>query len=303
MILHVEDRFSRDKISLMIHTWEDFYDLLMHYPDIRPIIYSARTVNEAIENVGKYLASRNLNVSLEGENVFERSKVISKALTILGLTATLTAPSCMHKSDPLKYRPFGYSKEDRFLQNIMMLESSGGLNQNHSDPDTVGKWGMRLPTIKDTIRRFDSQNADLIPLASMQVDQIKSLFKKNPAIELHLARLLARHVLSTQRDDEHRAAFCWRYGHNLRSDHITDEKLANDYYVNRYKHFDAQQAIKKAESDMPFGLKMKSWLEKRRTPKQIVESDVGTDNIVEATKEPVGLKGIKQAIARAHENK
>jgi hypothetical protein len=192
---------------------------------------------------------------------------VTAASMLLALTTTFI-PANLAKADitkqvvnVFKYRPYGHKSEDKFLQAIMELESSGGMNQNHQEPNCVGRWGLMSATIKDMVRLFDAHNPDVKDFVNLDTAQLKQIFKKHPELELHIARILARYVIAKQKGDMSRAAYSWKYGQNTPANMISDEKLANESYIQKFMAITG----KMNKSDpIGFDQKLKEWIGKRK---------------------------------------
>lgn len=191
---------------------------------------------------------------------------LTAASLLLSLTTTFI-PANLAKADiksnivnVYKYRPYGHKPEDKFLQTIMELESTSGMNTNHPEPSCIGRWGLMTPTIKDMVRLFDSHNPDM-QFANLETAQLKQLFKKRPELELHIARILARYVIAKQKGDLVRAAYTWKYGQNIPTTSITDEKLMNEPYIQKFKEVSGRMVKNKIDD---FATKLKTWVGKRK---------------------------------------
>lgn len=203
-------------------------------------------------------------------NKKENSKVesfVMAASVLLALTTTFI-PSNIAKAEVnkqvvnvFKYRPYGHKPEDKFLQTIMELESSSGMNVNHREPSCVGRWGLMAPTIKDMVRLFDTHNDDTKNFINLDAPQLKQIFKKYPALELHVARILARYVIAKHKGDMARAAYAWKNGQNIPNNEITDEMLANEPYIQKFTDISGKFA---KSTNLEFDQKLKEWIAKRK---------------------------------------
>jgi hypothetical protein len=197
-----------------------------------------------------------------------KAETFIKAASIILALTTSFLPANISKAEVntqvinvFKYRPYGHKAEDKFLQAIMELESSSGMNINHKEPSCIGRWGLMSPTIKDMVRLFDIHNPDTQGFVNLETAQLKQIFKKHPELELHIARILARHVIARQKGDLDRAAYAWKNGQNTPHNSITDDMLNNETYVQKFKDLSGKFA--KSEPGN-FDEKLKAWISKRK---------------------------------------
>lgn len=149
-------------------------------------------------------------------------------------------------------------KLKNFLNRIAQLESSNGTNLNHDTINNgiqagqraIGKYGMLNNTIQETLNRQannDEISPELDDLRGKDQDTIRQQFSQHPEYEQQVASYLANRVLDNQNGDEEKAAYAWNHGHNLSPDRITDDKLDNSDYVNKYNGIKQQDEANQAE--------------------------------------------------------
>lgn len=154
---------------------------------------------------------------------------------------------------------FGAKPEDRFLWSIMQVESSGGKNTRHkklkagmhAGEHALGRWGLMPKTIQEMATRAKSSGKDmpgLESLASMDNAGMDSFLKKNPTVELAIARALAQHVLRRQGYNREKAAYAWYNGHNLFSNEIPSEDAHASEYVKRFLQANKLNPIRPAKT-------------------------------------------------------
>lgn len=148
---------------------------------------------------------------------------------------------------------FGSQPEDHFLHNVMQVETSGGTNLKHPKvkyglqrgTTAVGKFALMPNTIKEIANRYRLQgnnHPEVSAIHQMPVRQVGDYVSKNPHVELELARSLARHVVGRHGNNE-RAAYAWKYGHNLTPRGINKQKLANDPYTKNFAILNRGQSV------------------------------------------------------------
>lgn len=150
-------------------------------------------------------------------------------------------------------KSFGSQPEDHFLHNVMQVETSGGKNLNHpkinygihKGHQAVGRFALMPLTIKEISKRHvitGGNDDELHDLATSHPDTISKKIKKNPELELKVARALARHVIDRHGDNTPNAAFAWKYGHNLKAKNIDPHKRDNDVYIQKFKKLASGQS-------------------------------------------------------------
>lgn len=223
----------------------------------------------------------------------ELEKAIGKRLKAAGMAGLMgiaaASPSVAQAPVPPPAAPapqvasqdnFGSEPEDRFLWTIMQVESSGGTNTAHkkmtagihAGESAMGRWGLMPNTVREMVTRA-SQSGKSSPalesLGAMDHAQMDKFFKKNPHVELEIARKLARHVMRRQGYNRERAAFAWNQGHNLFGNEVSHEDVHGHPYVASFRKFHRINPIRPqktmAKSDgSTFRERFSEW-EKRRS--------------------------------------
>lgn len=295
MILYIHYA-DGDRNWYKIKDFEDLAPLFETFPMTRDIAMDCDTVKEAAEAIAEYLDGHAMSSWVEGEDL---SKSLRNKAAALGLSlaaaisppATSTqrplVPASMHPTaqevPAAKDQSFGTHPNDSFLWNISQIESSGGKNVNHrpiasgkfKGTRAIGKWGLLKPTIDEMVTRMRTSGT-LTPeyqkLETMSRDQLEDHFKKNPQLELDLARSLASHVLKRQGGNKHRAAYSWLHGHNLHPADISNDKLFSSSYVNKYRQldrlnpFNKKAPLRKVQQEIgneDFKMRVKNWYKRR----------------------------------------
>lgn len=226
-------------------------------------------------------------------------------------SGTHTTPHVQtQQSHQFQAQPWGTSTQDSFLHNLMQLETSGGKNTKHK-PTTkgatpgetaIGRWGLMPSTIKEMYNRYKGSwhHPALNKLGKLNNSQMAQYLKFNPDIELHVARALANHVLSAHGGNRLKAAYSWKYGHNLSPDRIGQTQL-NDPYVKDFHNLESGKSIRGLEpasfqdkvnpnttdsthtglregpmlkAEQWFKNKLEKWLEQRAGQKQEIVSNL-----------------------------
>lgn len=304
MILYTESSYGHRQ-SWRIHSYADFEPLMELYPSVQFILEDSDNLRDAAEKVSNYIASHQGDSWVEQDEFFNKS--IKGAITGLTMATAAMSPiavSPIQNSVPLVNRvpvqtqqisPLGKQPEDKFLNNIMQLETSGGTNWQHPTIEhgvdkgqrAIGRWGLLKPTVDEVIGRME-QSKKAIPAVSrlkgMTRDGMEAYFKQYPKAELDVARYLARHVLHNQNHDMRRSAYAWLYGHNLRPADITEQDLDNEKYVKEFMKLSQGQhpeglkgtkipIVKKNETPNSFKERLKTW-RKARDLQSIKENDM-----------------------------
>ena len=211
-----------------IANYEDFDKIYELFPAARHIVWGADSLREAAEDVAHYLSEHNMEAWVEDGELSKglKEKLMSAGIAAATAIAPMAAPqgrtqlgSAQMKApvlpgpvtvptstEPLAefdqsrpYLPFGKHNADRFLWNIMQIESSGGRNTEHPEisggafkgQHAMGRWGLLVPTVKDLvqmkIKNGDAPN-EIAAMINRNPDQIKTIIAKRPHIELELAR-------------------------------------------------------------------------------------------------------------------
>lgn len=309
MILYVQSHDDTDRDFFKIMEPEDLTPIYAKYPMTQEIAMSCDTLDEAVRAIAEYLDGHSTHAWVEDKDL---SKSLRQKAAAVGLALATAAPSVMMLPSP-KATPslhataqeqaprkdlFGTHPNDRFLWNIQQIESSGGSNINHKPiasgkfkgAKAVGQWGLLKPTINDMISRARNSGTltpEMEKLEGMSRDQLEDHFKKNPQIELDLARQLATHVIKRQGGDIHRAAYSWLHGHNLTPHDINDSRLSSSNYVNRFRAVDrlnpfakkAPTALNKMMQEIgseDFRMRVKNWYKRRED--EIIDEPMRSSN-------------------------
>lgn len=295
MILYLQSP-GADRQWFKIVDFEDLNPVFAMFPMTHEIAMSCDTLKEAVDAIVEYLSGHAMSAWVEDADLSKslRSKALALGLSLAALGGDghkIQTPS-VKPNPPVQAgkqetsTDFGKHPMDRFLWNVEQLESSGGKDTNHKPVSSgkfkgnkaIGKWGMLKSTIDEMTMRMRAKGAitpEFQQLEPMSRDMTEEYFKKNPQVELNLARKLAEHVTSRQRGDLHRAAFSWLHGHNLHPQDIPDNKLVNSEYVSKFKHLDKvnpyapkrdMSSIKKTMPNIDsedFKMKVKNWFNRR----------------------------------------
>jgi GNAT superfamily N-acetyltransferase len=201
------------------------------------------------------LAASEKDVIIKTESDLEKG--VKSTIAGLGLIAGLgmnpsmldapkEAPVQQQESQKSSFAKFGTQPEDHFLHNIMQVETSGGKNLNHpkikygmhKGSKAIGKFALMPHTIKEVTKRYNMQgksHPEIDTIHDMPTNQVSDYISKNPHVELELARTLANHVIKKHGGDLKRAAYGWKYGHNLSSKDVNKTKLKHDPYLNNFE--------------------------------------------------------------------
>lgn len=138
-------------------------------------------------------------------------------------------------------------KLKQFLENIKMIESSGGMDTSHKEMESgihkgqsaFGSYGLMPNTIQEIINRKKLSEGkldeDYKKLYKEDPDFIKAVLHARPDLEERLATDLANRVLQRAGGDEEKAAYKWNMGHNLPVERITPEKLDQSEYIKKFR--------------------------------------------------------------------
>lgn len=281
MILHMRNHWGHSE-QYTLEKPADFEPLFAKYPATLDLVFAARNLAEAAQRIAQYLNNHHLEVWVEDGSLTKGLRELGAALGI-GL-ATLApiaaeAPQVPTEMRQVDQKPFGSQPEDMFLHHIQNIESSGGKNVNHppirhgihTGDTAIGRWGLMPNTITEMLNRRRKEGTitpDLEKLQTMNGSQMKEHLTKHPDLELNLARTLARHVLTRQRGNEHKAAYSWLMGHNNHPSDISAADLEHPY-VKQYRASQEKlrlsrgvASMNKAENE-PFAVKFKRWNDKR----------------------------------------
>lgn len=219
----------------------------------------AKEWNEMAMRVKKLNEPEKLAAS-EGENN-DLNKGLSSMIASAGLAASLATNPQLPPQENVKprteyvtnqqkevkapSREFGTQPEDHFLHNIKQVETSGGTNTNHPQitygmhkgTSAIGNYALMPHTIKEIARRHrleGGKDPKILAVKKMNPKQIKAHVEGNPEVELELARTLARHVIKRHGNNTPNSAYAWKYGHNMPSSKINQQKRDNDIYVQKF---------------------------------------------------------------------
>lgn len=299
MILYIQ-HLNGDRQFFRLNKPEDFEPIFDLFPRTKDLAMFASTLEEAANKIAKYLSTHSMNAWVENGDLAKGLKEIAAALGIAGAAISPTAMSTtQHETPPIvqhKYpsKPFGTQPEDSFLWTVSQIESSGGKNTAHKPVQAgaykgqtaVGKWGFLPSTVQEMVKRhrnIGKLTPQIEDLETMTRDELDKKFKRDPNIELELARFAARHVLRRQRGDVHRAAYAWNMGHNLFPSQISDQDMSGHDYVEKFKMYDQNNPVKikklkprrsnvtlvqnnvlKAEDQGTFKIRLAVWKSKRQ---------------------------------------
>jgi hypothetical protein len=156
------------------------------------------------------------------------------------------------------YAPEGKHDQDRFLDAISQVESSGGVNLNHPIikegmhegtaavgkhaimPKTAKNIGKMLKSSKSTLRQYlgkDYKDEQVESLADKDINEIKKDME-NSELTNRLARYLAKHVDLRYKGNPEKKAYSWLFGHNIPDSKIDKNLLESSNYVKKFnKHY------------------------------------------------------------------
>ena len=276
MVLYIQG-VSGERHFYVLNGEQDFAPIFELYPNAKSIAMMSHGLKAAAGNIAKYLSNHHMTAWVEDG---EFNKSLRDTAVGLGLSAAVGLGMGGASPHPVSRQPasiqmrasdnFGKAPEDKFLWPIMQLESSGGKNVAHKAPDTLGRWGMKKPTINEMLDRAGSKlPAHLDVLRHMDHGQTAAYFKQNPQSELDVARMIASHVLKRQKGDTQKGAYAWRHGHNLYSHDIPSGALQSSGYVRQFKSLHmrnpfAAQPVVKSDDNRSFSQKLTDWLKQRR---------------------------------------
>lgn len=209
------------------------------------------------------LAASEKDVVIKTESDLEKG--IKSTIAGLGLVAGLgmnpsildapkEIPAQQQEAQKSSFAKFGTQPEDHFLHNIMQVETSGGKNLNHpkikygmhKGSQAIGKFALMPHTIKEIAKRYNMQgksHPEIDAIHDMPTNQVSGYISKNPHVELELARTLANHVIKKHGGDLKKAAYGWKYGHNLNSKDINKTKLKHDPYLNNFSSLSKGKSV------------------------------------------------------------
>lgn len=305
MTLYVQSLTGNRK-QYIVNTFDDLDQLIQDFPGVKEIALFSHSIEEAVEQTAHYLSGHHMDAWIEGKG--EVTKSIKNAMASIGLAAAaalMPTPASPHQGnvdtqaleqrEAAQFKQFGAAKEDKFLHNLMQLESGGGKNTQHEKvkhghlkgEKAIGRWGMMPSTMDEILGRLErigKLHPAMKPLQHMDRDARAAYLAKKPHVELEMARYLARHVMARSKGDLLRAAYSWNNGHNLYPHEISDDELHGSTYVKDFAQLAhgkpvrgltpmrmvrVPAAVKK--SDQPFDQRLKDWkkhrdLEKLKNP-------------------------------------
>jgi hypothetical protein len=138
---------------------------------------------------------------------------------------------------------------DKFLEAISQIESSGGKNLSHPTVKRgihkgmhgVGQYALMpltIDTLNNAKRRDKKFGPDENVVSQLNNDELDQFFKDNPRVETNYANQLAdfvrQRVQNLGRDDE-TAAYLWNQGQNTKEEKLTDDVIQEHPYVQKFK--------------------------------------------------------------------
>lgn len=289
MILLIETQ-SGNRQHIKVESLEDMHSVFDKYPSAYHAALSADTLEEAVNNVANYLSEHNLDAWVEGDSLTKSVKGKAAALGLALATAISphsTVPQNMDHTPKIaqevKKDNFGEHHLDKFLWSIKQNETSGREKFEHpvikygvsKGQRAMGRWGLTKPTVDEMLNRMKLKGhltPAMAKVGDMDRDTANNFFKKNPQVELDIARYAAGHVMKRQKGHLSRAAYAWNMGHNLFPHEISQQDLANNDYVKKFhkahkvnplvKPEFRQIAVNKAEP-IDFKEKLGKWKDRR----------------------------------------
>ena len=254
---------DNEKQFWKVNDLQDLNPLFAMFPQAHEVAMSCDTLRDAVHAIAEYLDGHSMSAWVEDTDMSKSLR--NKAVALgLGLSAALGAGTSVAQLPHPATRPthpavvqphvdhskdFGTHPMDRFLWNVEQIESAGGKNVNHKPIQSgkfkgtraIGRWGLLKPTVDEMVGRMQ-RDGTLTPeykdLPQMSHDKLEQRLKKNPNVELGLARKLAEHVVGRQKGDYHKAAFSWLHGHNMHPVDISPDQLVHSDYVSKFKQLD-----------------------------------------------------------------
>ncbi len=295
-----------------VTSMDDLNPIFDMFPMTHDIALHSEDLKSALESIAEYLSGHHMSAWVDDKDISKSLR--DKALALgLSLTTAISPTALEHKKPsvvptaqgrPAPERPagaeFGTHPMDRFLWNIQQIESGGGTNVNHKPIASgkfkgmraVGRWGLLKPTVDELISRSrlaGTLTPEMQKLETMSRENLDHHFKKNPDVELNLARQLADHVLKRQSGNHQRAAFAWLHGHNMFPSDIDKRTLLHSGYVRKYKAVDKLNPFRaspptgavmaKTQHDVDstdFKMRIKNWYKRREN--EITEEPMRSSN-------------------------
>lgn len=143
---------------------------------------------------------------------------------------------------------------DSFLHRIAQIESSGGRNTHHQmvkvgplkGEKAIGMYGLMPSTIQTVLVRKAQDGTitpDLEALKGENQNTVRNLLSTRPDLEHNIAQSLANYVLQRQNGNDLAGAYSWNQGTNLSPNQITQNKLLNSPYTEKYQQLKNQESI------------------------------------------------------------
>jgi len=255
MILYIECPHKAQRAQYRINSYDDLSSLYEAYPHARHIALLSDDLNEAVHNIADYISNHWTHAWVESSDFQKSIRSVMAGLGVLG-ALTIGGGKIQAVQHPKADAQggiapkLGTQPEDDFLNDLMQIESSGGKNLKHkkitkgphAGQTAFGRWGLLPSTVREFAGRLGSaQHPSVKKLKHLNDSQIHDTLSKNPHLELHLARAVARHVLTNNKGHVHRAAYSWNQGHNITPSNITSADLNSSDYI---KKFNAVQSKK-----------------------------------------------------------
>lgn len=139
------------------------------------------------------------------------------------------------------------SKQSRFKNTIRFLESSDGQNMQHDAIKTGpnagqragGAYGILPNSLKDFVNQAKNRNMPvdprLIDLIGKSHEEVTEILNNNRELDDLASDLGSKVVLNKTEDDEEKAAYAWRTGHNRDFANLPPETYSNNDYVKAYR--------------------------------------------------------------------
>jgi hypothetical protein len=286
MVLYIQHSDGTRDFYVVNET-KDLRPIFEHFESAASITLMSHGLRDALDNIARHLSKHHMTAWVEADDIAKGLKDLAVGLGLTAAAAAgLSGPTSGQMRAPTsqvqRMDNFGSAPEDKFLWNIMQLESRGGKNLSHKAPaqgePVIGRWGIKKPTINEMIDRAGANlPAHLQPLRRMDRLQAEAHFKQNPQSELDIARMIARHVMKRQRGDVDKAAYAWLHGHNLQRHDIPSSALVNSEYVRKFRSLHrhnpyARLNVQKAETK-DFKVRLDEWITERRESDQEIPRD------------------------------
>lgn len=137
--------------------------------------------------------------------------------------------------------------EEKFLQKIAQIESSGGKNINHREiasgihagDKAIGPYGLMPNTVEEVLNRDKLEkklNPNLNDYYNMPKEEYSNNLNENRTAQDEIAKQLAQRVLQKSGNNEDKAAYMWNQGHNKDPNQISPEMLDDNQYVQKFRN-------------------------------------------------------------------